>query len=260
MKTAQTLITPSGEKIAVLVEGIENKNNKKLVFIQHGWSGYKEQVPVRVSAQAFLDAGYVVITFDSRNSFGASSGKLEDTTLTGFIEDLSYVISWAAQQDFYSEPFALSGHSLGGGAVLKYAEDHPEKINRLVPLSAMVGGKYFIRSRELNFAEAFAEWKKTKKIYREKVGNPSINGYLSFDTVIDLEKYDMVADGNRIKCPTLLITGKNDLSSTIENNRHMQNALQCKKRLAIIENCAHVFESQQNQKDLYNEILSWLGE
>lgn len=259
METALTLTTPSGDKIAVLVEGLENEGNHKLVFLQHGWSGYKEQVMIRIPAQAFLDAGFVVITFDSRNSFGKSSGKLEDTTLTGFIADLTTVIDWASKQSFYSEPFALCGHSLGGGSILAYAEDYPKKVSYLIPISAMVGGKYFVRSRELNFAQAFAEWQKTGKIYREKVGSPSVNGCISYNTVIDMEKYDMVADGSKIKCPVLLITGNLDLSSTRDNNEEMFNSLKGEKKLVIVENCTHIFDNAQNQSDLYDAIQLWLS-
>ncbi len=247
-----------GEKICVLVEGLENKNNQKLVFLQHGWGGYKEQTPIRICARAFCAAGYVVVSFDSRNSFGESDGKLEDTGLTGFIEDLKSVISWSKTQDFYSVPFALCGHSLGGGSILYYAETNPSDVSLLVPISAMVGGKYFERSRLLNFAQAYENWRQVKLLYREKKDNPQINGYISFATVEDMLKYDMVADADKISCPVLQISGANDLSSTLYNNEQLLSKIETDKTLKVIADCTHNFESDANQEDLYKNIFSWL--
>lgn len=255
----QFITNADGEKICVVVEGPENKKNKKLVFLQHGWSGYKEQTAIRVSAQAFLAAGYVVVSFDSRNSFGESDGLLENTRLTGFIEDLSTVIEWSRSQDFYAEPFALCGHSLGGGSILHYAEENPSRVSLLVPVSAMVGGKYFERSRLLNFAEAYERWRLAGVLYRERKDNPRINGYISFATVDDMLKYDMVAAAGKIACPVLLVTGDGDLSSTLYNNEQLLSKIETDKTLKVIAGCAHNFDSPSNQKDLYEAVFTWLS-
>ena len=55
---------------------------------------------VRRPLQAFVDNGFVVVSFDSRHSFGASDGSLEFATLSSFVEDLKTVIDWAARQPF----------------------------------------------------------------------------------------------------------------------------------------------------------------
>ncbi len=249
-----------GEKLEIAVDGLENAACGRLAFVQHGLSGHKGQVMVRRPVQAFVDNGFVVVSFDSRHSFGASDGSLEFATLTSFIEDLQTVVEWAKNENFYNEPFALSGHSLGGGSILRYAENNPEKVSLLVPVSAMVGGKYFIRSRLLNENAAYQQWKRDGKIYRENKNHPELNGWLSFNVVKDMLRYDLVREADRIRAKTLLITGDKDISSTIYNNSKLFEALKCQKQFKILSDCEHLFTKPQNAQDLYQTVFEWVKE
>lgn len=244
-----------GEKIAVQIEGLENQGKGKLAFVQHGLSGHKGQNMVRLPAKAFLDSGFVVVTFDSRYSFGDSDGPLEKATLSSFLQDLKTVINWSKSQDFYAEPFALSGHSLGGGSILKFAQDNPAKVSMAIPVAAMVGGKYFIRSRLLNDGKNYRRWQQEGRDYRELKDK---KGYVSFDVVRDMMSYDLVRNAPKIACPLLIITGENDKSSTIYNNECLFYNTDAPKELVILEECAHLFESEKNQQDLYLAIKNWL--
>lgn len=247
-----------GEKIAVAVEGLENKGKGRLAFIQHGLSGHKGQVMVRQPVKAFIDNGFVAVSFDSRHSFGDSDGSLEFASMSSFVEDLETVVKWASHQDFYAEPFALSGHSLGGGSVLKYAEDFPSRVSLLIPIAAMVGGKYFVRSRMLNDHDNYRLWQREGKIYRENKNHPELNGWLSFNVVHDMLRYDLVRDAFRVICPTLLITGDEDPSSTLYNNNKLFDGLQSPKQIAILEQCGHLYETSRNAEDLYQTVCEWI--
>lgn len=247
-----------GEKLAVVVEGLENQTDRRLAFIEHGLSSYKEYHVVRRAAEAFLNNGYVVVTFDTRHSFGESDGDIEFASLSNSIADLETVIDWAKKQDFYSEPFALCGHSLGGGSVLHYAEEYPDAVSCLISLGGMVGGKYYLRSYMLNNREFFEKWRETGMRFCRKSSDKKICGYVSFDFVLDLQNYDMVFEAGKVKAPTLLITGKNDLSSTVYNNERLYEKLAAPKELVIIKDSPHTFSSESNQKDLYEAINDWL--
>jgi len=108
------------QKLAVLVDQPENP--KGLAFVMHGLGGFKEQPHIKIFAQSFQGAGYIVVRFDATNTFGESDGNYEDATTTNYYEDLEDVIGWAKTQAFYQEPFFLAGHSLGGICVALYAE------------------------------------------------------------------------------------------------------------------------------------------
>ena len=107
-----------GENVSVLVE--KSENQKGLAFIMHGLGGFKEQDHIAAFANAFKEKGFTVVRFDTTNTLGESGGKYEDATITNYYEDLEDVVIWAQEQEWYQEPFALSGHSLGGICTLLY--------------------------------------------------------------------------------------------------------------------------------------------
>src|SRR3989344_5417332 len=82
-----------GQKIVVLLE--ETKKPKGLAFVMHGLSGFKEQPHIATFAQAFKDRGFIVVRFDTTNTYGESGGKYEDATTTNYYEDLEDIIEWA---------------------------------------------------------------------------------------------------------------------------------------------------------------------
>ena len=143
---------------------------------------------------------------------------------------------------------------------MRYAENNPEKVSLLVPVSAMVGGKYFIRSRLLNENAAYQQWKRDGKIYRENKNHPELNGWLSFNVVKDMLRYDLVREADRIRAKTLLITGDKDISSTIYNNSKLFEALKCQKQFKILSDCEHLFTKPQNAQDLYQTVFEWVKE
>ena len=94
-------------------------------IIQHGYSGFKEQEHIQVIKDVFLDNGFITFNFDTMNSFGESDGDFENARLGLHAEDLEDVVKWSQKQDWFQKPLALTGHSMGGYAVAKYAEDYP---------------------------------------------------------------------------------------------------------------------------------------
>ena len=70
--------------------------------------------------------------------------------------------------------------------MLRFAEEYPERVSLLVPVAAMVGGKYFIRSRLLNEHDSYRKWQREGRLYRENKNHPELNGWLSFDVVRDM--------------------------------------------------------------------------
>src|SRR3990167_5079152 len=114
------------QKISVWVEGEEKST--PLAFVMHGLGGWKDQPHIKAFAQAFLDSGFTVVRFDTTNTLGESDGSYEDATVTNYYNDLNDIINWASAQEWYTEPFYLVGHSLGGICVALYAESFPENV------------------------------------------------------------------------------------------------------------------------------------
>ena len=147
-----------GQRIVALVDRSQ-KNQQGLVFVTHGLGGYKEQDHIKTFADAFKEEGFTVVRFDATNAFGESDGKYENATTTNYFEDLEDVISWSSTQDWYTEPFWLAGHSLGGLSIILFAEKFPDKVKAIAPISTVVSGKLSLESPKYKKNEILKIWK-----------------------------------------------------------------------------------------------------
>lgn len=239
------------EPIYLQISGQQTAEKDKLAIIQHGLASDMTHPAVQAAKQAFIDNGYLVITFDSRYSLGKSGGGVANVRLSIFVDDLQTVIDWAKTQNFYHEPLALAGHSLGGAAVLQYAAEHPAQVGILVPITPVVSGQKWEDSCMANMTDFCTDWKK--------------NGFYNYETVVipyqvveDAKTYDALQLADSITADTLLITAAHDTVITPEDVKELYNVMLGQKRLAVVPNSGHNFETLQNQKDLYNFIADFL--
>ena len=245
-----------GENISVLVE--ETENQKGLAFVMHGLGGYKEQDHISIFAEAFKERKFTVIRFDTTNTLGESDGKYENATITNYYEDLEDVINWAQGQEWYQEPFVLSGHSLGGICTSLYAEKYPEKVCGLAPISTMVSGKLSIEAHKRWDANDFADWERTGWKEEESQSKPGVIKRLPWSHISDRLKYDLLPDAKKLTMPVLLITGEKD---TLALSGHMQilyKALPGPKEYHIIKNAPHTFRDKKHLEEIKTLILEWI--
>lgn len=81
------------ESIYLQLSDNKDTDSPHLAIIQHGLASNMEHPAVQTAKQAFLDKGYLVITFDSRHSLGKSDGKVINVRLETFENDLETVIN-----------------------------------------------------------------------------------------------------------------------------------------------------------------------
>lgn len=240
------------QNMAVLVEKAENPQS--LAFVMHGLGGFKEQPHVETFAQAFKDNGYSVISFDTTNSFGESEGDYADATVTNYYEDLEDVIEWSRSQDFYQEPFALCGHSLGGISTALYAQKYPERVKALAPISTVVSGKL---SAETYTKEEMDNWQKTG--WYTTIGYSSgIKKTLKWSHIEDKLKYDLLIDAHKLTMPTLLLVGELDNSTPVKHQQLLFDKLPGDKELHVIKNAPHTFVTKEHLNEVYSIISNWL--
>lgn len=194
-----------GQSIVVLVES--QKNARGLAFVMHGLSGFKEQPHIATIAQAFKQKGLTVIRFDTTNTFGESDGEYKNATITNYFEDLEDVITWSKTQPWYTEPFYLAGHSLGGISIILYAEKYPNVVKGLAPISSVVSGKL---NTEASGEEYVNNWKKTGWLIEKSTSIPGLIKKLPWSHMLDRLKYDVLPGIHKITMPVILIVGEKD--------------------------------------------------
>ena len=194
-----------GQKIAVIVDEPENASG--LAFVMHGLSGFKEQSQIEVMAKTFVDHGYTTVRFDTTNTLGESDGNYEDATVTNYFEDLEDVIAWSKTRPWFQTPFALTGHSLGGMCTTLYAEQHPEEVKLLAPISSVISGAL---SLDLYEPEELADWEKSGWHVSERRSKPGVTRRLAWSHVADRLKYDLLPNASKLMMPVMLVIGEND--------------------------------------------------
>ncbi|MFH1522893.1 MAG: alpha/beta fold hydrolase [Patescibacteria group bacterium] len=242
-----------GQKVVVLVE--ENKKAKGLAFVMHGLSGCKEEPHLEAFAKAFRDHGYSVIRFDTTNTLGESEGELEKATLTNYYEDLEDVIKWSSGQNWYTEPFVLAGHSLGGGSSILYSEKYPHKVKGLAPISTFI-------SRKLSFdnytKKDLEEWKKKGYHLQESTSKPGLIKKYSWKLMEDLSKYDFLKNVNKLIMPVLLICGSKDDGIPVKYQKILYNKLPGTKELHIIKDAPHTFTEKKHLDEIKKIFIEWI--
>lgn len=252
-KTMKTFIkNRDGNKVAVVVE--ESTSPGKLAFVMHGLGGKKDQGHIRAMADAFLENGYTVVSWDAVHTFGESEGgDYEDATITNYYADLEDVIAWASKQDWYKEPFVLCGHSLGGISVALFAEKHPEKVKALAPISTVVSGELSMKTK----ADDLESWKRDG-IRVTMSFDGKIEKRLKWSHMEDRLKYNLLDQVDKLKMPVLMVVGEKDDPTPPEHQQVLYDKLPGKKEIHIIKRALHSFYEPHEQAELKHLLKVWV--
>jgi pimeloyl-ACP methyl ester carboxylesterase len=247
----------SHKKLCVMVKGPTQP--KKLVFIMHGLGGSKDEQPIPSVAEAFADRGFLVVSFDTTNSFGESEGDYADATVTNYYADLEDVIHWAAQQPWYVEPFILCGHSLGGICTTLFAENYPDKVKALVPIATVVSGKLSLEAHAL-FPEKDHLEKWQQRGVRISKRHDGSQAKLKWSHMEDRLQYDLLTKAHRLTMSVLIIVGENDNRTPPTHQKILFDHLPGKKELHIIAGAHHTFNRPHERQELKQFIANWLDQ
>lgn len=244
-----------GQNICVAVE--ENAKQKGLVFIMHGLGGFKEQPHLQTIAEAFKENNYMVVLFDTTNSIGESEGKMEDATLTNYYEDLEDIVKWSKDQNWYQESFVLVGHSLGGFSVAYFAQNYPNKVKAIAPISTVVSGKLLEESPD--FKEIKDNWEKNKIREWASSSQPGLIKKLKWSHVEDRRKYDLLPEVKKLIMPVLMMVGELDDTTPIVHQKILFDLLPTKrKEMHIIKGAEHTFKKPEHLIEIGNIFYNWI--
>lgn len=236
-----------GLKMAVRIN--IDKDRHKLVFLEHGLGARKEYPHMLVLEEYFAKNGYNVVNLDACNSNNASESSVEGITTTGHYQDLEDAINWAKPRDFYVEPFALAGQSLGAISIVKYAGEFPEKVNLLIPCAFPY---YNYNEHELNsFAKEII-----KNGFFDKISK-STGRVLHMTTayVDDMKTLDLTNQIKRITANTHVIVGLADNEKHIRNSKALYDMLTCNKQLHLLPNVPHDLANTPETKAQFEKAL-----
>ncbi len=248
-----------GQKIIGVLEKPAGKI-KGTCVVQHGWNSNKESPTIQAVKNAFLESGFQTFNFDTTNSLGESDGNYKESTLELHWKDLKEVVLWVQKQDWFSEPLALAGHSMGGYSVVRYAEEAISEVKYLVPVAPLISGVAFFEMLKTIKPKTFARLKERglEKLRNNEESDVAKKGY--WFQIKELEKHNLLSSVSRLTMPTLLISGANDKACPIEHTRVLFNKIPSDvKEFIIIENVSHNFYKKTAQEECTSAIKKWLS-
>ena len=138
-----------GHDLAGRLDLPDDGNVIDYVVFAHGFTIGKDFKPLQTIAKALVDEGYGMLRFDF-TGLGRSGGDFSDTNFSTNVEEIKAAAAYL--EEHYDAPGLLVGHSFGGTAALKAAEDLPS-----VTAIATIGSPCSTTHIVHNFADKLEE-------------------------------------------------------------------------------------------------------
>jgi len=215
------------------------------VILCHGMESNKDSEKLVYLGEALASRGVLALRFDF-SYVGESSGKFEDITYSGEVDDLR--AAYALVQSREPGRTAILGSSMGGTVALLFAAEEPE-IAGLVTVAAPVHPEQFPR-RTLT-PKQIDQWRNQGfTLYHGQRLNVSL--------LHDLEKIDVCQAAKRIGCPVLILHGDADEVVPVQEAHELHACLNNSKRMLILKGSDHRFSDPAIMQRAIAEALDWL--
>jgi putative redox protein len=200
-----------------------------------------------VLSRALAERGILTLRFDF-SYVGESSGKFEDITYTGEVDDLR--AAYAFVRNRHDGRIGILGSSMGGTVALLFAAREPT-VAAAATIAAPLHPERF-PTRVLTAAQ-LQQWRELGfTIYHGQKLNVSL--------LHDLENLDVPRAVRNITCPVLVIHGDADEVVPVEEAHELYGCLNTAKRLAVLPGCDHRLSDPETMRAALAEALDWLIE
>ncbi len=248
-----------GQNIVGILEKPENGTIIGTAVIEHGYGGFKEQKHILAMRDAFLENGFVTFNFDATNTFGESDGDFEKATLGLHTEDFEDVTEWIQEQNWFTGPLAITGHSMGGYACARYAETFPEKVSFCLPIAPVVSGQLSWDALREFKPEEFNEWREKGMLEDESRSKPGAIKRKPWSHMEERLGHDLLPDAHKLTMPLFLFVGTEDTAIPPKHVRLLFDTIpEGNKTLVVADGAPHTYKTEKDISFLRNEIDKWL--
>jgi pimeloyl-ACP methyl ester carboxylesterase len=234
-----------GDTLSGIIHHPAQGTPRGAVILCHGMESNKESEKLVSLGRAMAQRNIMVLRFDFRY-VGESSGKFEDITYSGEVDDLK--AAHMLVQSRNPGKIAILGSSMGGTVALLFAAQQPS-LAALVTVAAPIHPERF-PSRVLTPAQS-DEWRAR--------GFTHYNGQrLNLSLLEDLESLDVPEAVKKITCPVLILHGDADEIVPVEEAYEIDACLANSKRLSILPGTDHRLSDPAVMQRAITEALDWL--
>lgn len=170
------------------------------------------------------------------------------------------VCNWAQKQSWFVRPFALSGHSMGGYATVRYAEEYPDTVDLIAPIAPVVSGKLTNEAKERFEPGVLQKWETEGVLVRESATTPGLQKIVPYAVHLEWQNHDLLPKAGKISMPVFLLTGSLDTSCPPEHVQQLFDAVpEGNKTFEVIEGAPHTYRTPSDLSDLKARLSNWLG-
>jgi pimeloyl-ACP methyl ester carboxylesterase len=234
-----------GEILKGVVHRPKTADPSKGAILCHGMESNKESEKIVALSNILAERGVLALRFDFSYA-GESTGRFEELTYSGEVEDLKAAFNFMSQLKI--KKIALFGSSMGGTVSLLFSAQHKTPA-ALVTLAAPLHPEKITET--LLSPEQVKQWRLSGHItYHGRRINSSL--------LDDLGKINVAEAARKIRCPLLVIHGDRDETVPVEEANELYGLIPSSKRLCILQGSDHRCSNPSLLNDALRESCEWI--
>lgn len=230
-------------------ENLNSAVRMPCIIFAHGFKGFKDWGGFPYMLEKLAESGYTAVSFNFSHNGVSADKPMDFTRLDMFAENthskeledlrivIDYIYSIADELGVDKKRIALIGHSRGGAAVI-IAASEDDRIKALVTLASVGDVNRYTPEQIKRWREkGFIEIPNTRTNQMMRMNS----GFLD-DIEQNSDRLNIEKAFSRLKIPTLIIHGKEDLAVKYTDAEKLYAASdKSKTELYIIGNTGHTF-------------------
>lgn len=228
-------------KLATEIFKPEGDGPFPVVFLFHGFKGYKEDAGLVDIGKRLVEQGIVSVRFTS-SGFGDSEGLIEDYRFSHYRTDAQCVFD-AINVFPYINPSLVGvyGNSMGGKLAVLFCHDNPS-------VKAMCIASAPVTFRGTEYEALLPEWR--AKGYLEMVSSRdkrTVRIPYEYVTDVDSSVHDVLTAARLLHTTkTLVLVGDKDTEVPMKETKKIYDALSCPKEFVVINGMPHKYGREPN--------------
>lgn len=234
-----------GDTLSAKIDRPDGGEVKGWVLFAHGFSIGKDLKPIRTISKALVEEGYAMLRFDF-TGLGQSGGNFSDTNFSSNVDDIKAAAKYL--QDNCMPPCILIGHSFGGTAMLKVADEIPE-----CKAVATIGSPCDTTHIVHQFADKIEEIEEEGQAKVLLGGRPFIIKEQFLD---DIEKHNIAKEISDLPQALLIFHSPQDAVVGISNASHIYSLAKHPKSFVSLDGADHLLLRNPADADYVGRVLA----
>jgi len=148
---------------------------------------------------------------------------------------------------------------MGGYAAARYAQDHPEEVALIAPISPVVSGALIAASEERQRPGHIANWKEKGVLESESRTSPGQIKRAPYAIHEERLNHDLLPNADKLTIPVFLLTGTDDGSCPPDHVQQLFDAIpHDNKVFEIVEDAPHTYRTEGDLGEVKKRLSSWL--